>query len=363
MKRIVFVTLTLGNAGAERVSSLLIDYWAKNGYEVIVAQTEGNDTARNYPIDSKVNYRFIHSRCRFMPFKRLEDAFKLAKILKEYPDAIGIAFIRRSILTLGLAAFLSKSRFIVSERNDPRSVPNGKIAQTIRNFIFSHADACVFQTDEAKSYFPKKVQKKGYVIPNPINNNLPDINHGPRRKRVIAVCRLSPQKNLGMLVNAYASIASDFPEYTLEIYGKGPMEDELKAQILDLNMNDKIILRGFSNDVFKEMNDASVYVSSSNYEGISNSMLEALAMGMPCIVTDCPAGGARMVIENGVNGILVPVNDEKRMSEAIASVLSDEKMAKAMAKEAEKIRQMFSINQIGDAWIEVIDEVRSQRLQ
>ena len=363
MKKIVFVTLTLGSAGAERVSSLLIDYWAKNGYEVTVVQTEGDNTTANYPIDSKVNYRFVHSKCRFMPIKRLEDAFNVAKILKEYPNAVAIAFIRRSILTLGLAAFFTRSRYIVSERNDPRSVPNGKIAKKVRNYIFSRADACVFQTDEAKSYFPRKVQKKGYVIPNPINNNLPDINRGARRKRVIAVCRLSPQKNLEMLVNAYASIAPDFPDYTLEIYGKGPAEDKLRAQIKALNMNDKIILRGFSDDVFKEMNDAVVYVSSSNYEGISNSMLEALAMGMTCIVTDCPAGGARMVIESGINGILVPVNDEKRMSEAIASVLSDEKMAAEMAKEAEKIRHAFSINQIGDAWIEVFDHVSSQRIQ
>ena len=363
MKKIIFITLTLGNAGAERVSSLLIDYWAKNGYEVTVVQTEGDDTAANYPMESMINYHFVHSKSRFMPMKRIEDALQVAKILKQNPEAVGIAFIRRSILTLALAATLSRSKYIVSERNDPRSVPKGRIAKAIRNLIFSRADACVFQTDEAKSYFPEIVQKKGYVIPNPINNNLPDINRGTRRKRVIAVCRLSPQKNLEMLVNAYASIASDFPEYTLEIYGKGPVENKLKAQIQALNMNDKIILRGFSDDVFKEMNDAVVYVSSSNYEGISNSMLEALAMGMTCIVTDCPAGGARMVIESGINGILVPVNDEKRMSEAIASVLSDEKMAAEMAKEAEKIRHAFSINQIGDAWIEVFDHVSSQRIQ
>jgi len=357
MKKIIFVTLTLGNAGAERVSSLLINNWAQKGYEIEVIQTQSDDTSLNYDMTDKISYKFVKSKIHFMPLRRIDEAVKVSKILKQNPDAIGMAFVRRSILTLALAAFFSGNRIIVSERNDPRSVPKGRIAKSIRNMIFKNANACVFQTQEAMDYFPEKARKKGYIISNPINPDLPQINSGERKKRIIAVCRLSPQKNLEMLIRAFGSIAHLYPEYTLEIFGEGPERDKLQELIEKLNMERQIILKGFSRTIYDEMNNSKMYVSSSNYEGISNSMLEALAMGLPSVVTDCPAGGARMVIKNGINGILVPVNNQEQMSRALSELLGDEDGLKRISLEARKIREEYSIDEIGNQWIKVIDKV------
>ncbi len=223
-----------------------------------------------------------------------------------------------------------KNRIVFSERNNPRKVPIGWHQQALRNFAFRFADALVFQTEDARSYFPESVQKRGVIIPNPINGKLPPPIEGEREKTIVTACRLHPQKNLPMMINAFSMLADEFPEYKLVIYGQGVLEDELRAQIKALNLENRILLPGFASNILEKVAPCSMYVSSSDFEGISNSMLEALGMGLPAVVTDCPVGGARMVINSGENGILVPVGDTKAMYEAMRSILKDTAIADRM---------------------------------
>ena len=124
-------------------------------------------------------------------------------------------------------------------------------------------------------------------------------------------------------IYAFSMLADEFPEYKLVIYGQGVLEDELRAQIKSLNLEDRVLLPGFASNILEKVAPCSMFVSSSDFEGISNSMLEALGMGLPAVVTDCPVGGARMIIKSGENGILVPVGDTQAMYEAMRSILKD----------------------------------------
>ena len=121
-----------------------------------------------------------------------------------------------------------------------------------------------------------------------------------------------------------------------------------------MNLDNVVCLSGFASDIHSKMRDAAMYVSSSDYEGISNSMLEALGMGLPTIVTDCPVGGARMIIQDGKNGILVKVGDTLAFYSAMKKVIEDKEFSKRISKEAVKVKELYPIERISERWIEII---------
>ena len=225
----------------------------------------------------------------------------------------------------------------------------------VRNFIYYVADKCVFQTQDAKKYFPRRIQTKSKVIQNPINPNMPTRYKGAKQEVIITACRLSPQKNLPMLIQAFNMLLKNHPEYSLEIYGRGAQEEALRKLIHSMGLDEKVLLPGFAENIYDIMNQSSMYVSSSNYEGISNSMLEAMALGLPVVVTDCPAGGARMVVQDGENGLLVPVGDTESMYLAMKRVIEEPGLAERLGNEAYKVRERFAIEKIAREWLDVIE--------
>ena len=120
-------------------------------------------------------------------------------------------------------------------------------------------------------------------------------------------------------------------------------------------MENNVKFPGFVDDVDDRINRAMIYVSSSNYEGISNSMIEALAMGVPCICTDCPVGGAKMMIENHINGVLVPVGDFQKMYIEMLNIIENDDFRANISREAIKIRDIYSIIKITDMWENLIN--------
>ena len=147
-----------------------------------------------------------------------------------------------------------------------------------------------------------------------------------------------------------------FPEYTLCIYGEGTERQHLEEKIKLLGLENKVLLPGHSHNIYEEIRKAALFVSSSDYEGISNSMLEAMALGVPTICTDCPAGGARETIRNGENGLLVPVGDRQALAAAIGQVLSDDILAQSLSNESRKLREQLSAATVAQKWLEVIEK-------
>ena len=339
-KEIIIVTISLGNDGAERILTELARQWVHDGHHITVIQTSPNRYGNEYALEEGIEQIQIHTTSSNKVIRFIQKIKELIKILKTRPNATCLSFLSASSFILAISSWFVKNRIVFSERNNPRKVPIGWHQQALRNFAFRFADALVFQTEDARSYFPKSIQERGVIIPNPINGKLPPPIEGEREKTIVTACRLHPQKNLPMMINAFSMLADEFPEYKLVIYGQGVLEDELRAQIKALNLENRILLPGFASNILEKVAPC--------------SMLEALGMGLPAVVTDCPVGGARMVINSGENGILVPVGDTKAMYEAMRSILKDPALAAKLSQEAIKVRDKFPLCKIAKRWLDVL---------
>ena len=356
--RILFAIGTMGGGGAERNVSLLANDLIKRGYEVGILAVWGDELL--YDLDPHISYIPLNPKSHNKLEKFLKQIYKIRPSIKKYNPDLVISFLADVNACVLLRTRFMKCKIIVSERNDPHKDPSIRIFRLLRRMTYPFADGYVFQTVEARDYFGRILRNKSSVIiPNPVRNGLP-LHQDNHSGIIVTACRLAVQKNLPMLIDAFKIINEKYKEYKLYIYGEGELQGELVEYINSLNMQNSIELKGFNKNVCDRIDEAEIFALSSDYEGMSNSMLEALAMGMPVIVTDCPIGGARMLIENGVNGILVPVGDVEAMAKAMLELIEDENKRKSIAFNARKIRDDNSIESILGRWVDYIRELMGE---
>ncbi len=352
-KKVSCIIPMLGSGGAERVMSYIANYLDEKGHEVIIYTLLNDEEA--YSINSTVKHVHIDSTHKNKVLKQFKRIFNLRKKLKNDGSEVVISF---DLYTgIPAALFLGK-KVISSERNDPYSnIKKGSFWAHFRNYLYARVNTMVFQTEYAMGYFPKKVQNHGIIIPNPIPNNLPDRYEGERKKKIVAACRLHTQKNLPMMFACVTKILKKYPDYEFFLYGDGPRRAELLLHLSNCkqDIQDRFHLCGFVTDLPEKIIDAAMYISTSNFEGISNSMLEALALGIPTICTDCPAGGAAMAIQSGENGILVPVGDRVKMYEAMEYIINNPDKAEEMSIKAVEIREKWSTEKICSQWLNIVE--------
>lgn len=350
MPKITFVCMHLGYGGAERVMSILINYYVRIGWDVQVIMLYEN--VIDYPIPKEVEIIFLGWHTMRTPFEFIQRMTKLRRIIKG--DSV-IAFLYSPAFHTVFSLLGSGKKVIVSERCDPSKDPVGWLHPKLRDMAYVLADTVVFQTQEARDYFSGRIRKHSVIIPNPISETIPARFCGERKKVIVAAGRLEEQKNFPMLIQAFARLSQEKPDYILKIFGQGPLKDELKELAASLGVGERVTFPGYVRDVDEQMRDAALYVSSSDFEGISNSMLEALAMGIPTICTDCPVGGAREMIEDGVNGLLVSVGDVEGLYQAMTRVLDNPDLAGRLSDQAVKIRERLSEHNILSKWTELIE--------
>jgi len=177
-----------------------------------------------------------------------------------------------------------------------------------------------------------------------------------RRKIIVNVGKLSSQKNQTFLVQAFAKIADKFLEYQLHIYGEGDKRSELEALSQELDLQDRVILKGNVSGLAKQIEDAALFVLSSDYEGMPNALMEAMAMGIPSISTDCPCGGPDFLIQNGENGVLVPVGDVECLANTMEKLLQDREMADMLGCNAVKIADVLHPDVVHENWKHYIEQ-------
>lgn len=344
--KIVFVVPDMAGGGSERVISLLANEFVKRGIETAILSFAGHQQA--YPLDSRVETVSVgeasggNMEVRIRRLRLMRDYFRKNKGCTIFSfSTYGTGFVVLSTLFM-------KRNMLVSERIDPRSCDH----KTYRDFFYRFAYRLVCQTQEAVTCFPKAIQKKACVIGNPLDSAVPEPFEGTRRKSISTIGRLENQKNHRLLIEAFSIFSRDFPDYTLDIYGKGILEGELKELAREKGLESQVIFHGFCSNAREEIRDSSMFVLSSDYEGISNSMLEAMAMGMPVISTDCPIGGSRTSIQDGVNGLLVPMKDAQALAAAMKQVAKDPALAQKLSRNARKIRSECTVERIADRFLE-----------
>jgi len=284
----------------------------------------------------------------------------LHEFLKARPQATALAFLQPSIPMLLLAARGLPNKVVISERGNPERLMTKRYGLPFIRAYYGRADAAVFQTNAARECYPANVSSNGTVIPNPLKDNLPEPYIGKRNKNITTFCRISIQKNLPLLVRAFARLHQDHPDYRLRIIGDASnhegqlVRQQLMEHIQQLGLSDAVDMLPFNKNVHQNILQDAMYVNSSDYEGISNAMLEAMAVGLPVICTDCPIGGARAMIKHDENGLLVPVNDDEKLYEAMKLLVEDLAFAQQISSHAVHIRKVLDIKTIADLWLKVL---------
>lgn len=398
-KSVMMVISMMRGGGAERVSSLLMNEFYQAGHDVEYVLTSSKadevirtDLRQEIPLTilkeqyiSESVFHKIMTKCMRIYstlFCRMFESFKIAvpshfayvsfycqywkeikqlhEKMKANPDLIVMAFLQPSIPMVLLAARGLPNKIIISERDNPKRLMKKRYGRPFVKKYYVRADRVVYQTQDALDTYPVCVSKKGVVIPNPIKGNLPVSHTGIRNKTITTFCRISKQKNLPVLIDAFAMLHKEHPEYQLKIIGDATNEEGVavrkaaEAQIARLGIQDTVLWCPFSANVHSLIIEDAMYVNSSDFEGMSNAMLESMAIGMPVVCTDCPIGGAKAMIRDRENGMLVPVGDSKAMYMAMKEVIEDSDLAEKISKNAAKLRETLSLENIAKRWMELL---------
>lgn len=356
MEKQMHIAMLIGaltKGGAERVLVNLADYFVEKGYRVtMVTQYEREN---EYPLNRKVN-RIISDiteeetgRSRLLNFGRR--FLKLRKIWKkERPDVI-LSFIGKNNMMAILTSRFLNIPVAVSVRAEPSEEYYTPLLKWLARHLFARADGVILQTRRCFDFFPAKVRKKAVILKNPISQSFfRERYEGERDKTIVAVGRVDANKNHEMLIRAFAQIAEEFPAYRLIIYGEGELRPCLLDLIKELNLTDRILMPGSIDNVADVIYKSAIFVLPSNTEGTPNTLIEAMIMGLCVVATDCPCGGPADLIENGYNGILTPVMNEKKMKENLQILLNDLQKMEELGKNAAKTADIFRPEIVYGEW-------------
>ncbi len=355
-KKILFVITGLTSGGAERVMCTLSNNLClENDVTIATAlSTECfyplNDKVKRVQLGSVVNKknkltklttRFISGVNCFLRLKRLIKKNKYDVVVSFLPDT--------NMLSILVKMFsFNKFKLIVSERADPWQY--SKFKKWFERNLYYKADYIVCQAQNVVNFFKPKHQSKCVVIPNPIcKEAIPSCYTGERPNKIVAVGRLVHVKGFDLLINAFSKLPNNFKDYTLEIYGEGVLKDTLQKQIDGLSLNQKVFLMGAKKGVMNYVKDAKLFVMSSRHEGFPNALVEAMATGLPVISTDFKTGVAKEIVKSE-NGIVVPVEDEQALLNAMVELLSDEDRLKQLSKNNLKIIDELNEDKIVKIW-------------
>ena len=238
---------------------------------------------------------------------------------------------------------------MVSERVDPASYGIGRIWNALRALTYPLAAGLVIQVPSIRSFFPGYLQKRIWVIPNPVIR--PGVAAPVREPwpRILDVGRLNPQKGFDLLLEAFARVRPEFPEWRLDILGEGDERPALEAQVAQLGLEASCRLLGRRRDVLAQMRGAEVFVLSSRFEGFPNVLAEAMAAGMAVISFDCPTGPAQ-IIRQGVDGLLVPAADVAALAEAMVKLMGDPALRTSLATRAPEVLERFDEAAVFAEW-------------
>lgn len=357
MKTIVFYIATLTRGGAERVMVNLANYFVKQNYRVLILTLEPDEGL--YEIDPEVEHRVLT-----MPEdgSRISNAFgritQVRRTLREVKADALVSFIGKTNLRAILAGLFTKTKVFVSVRSAPGREYGSRLQRLLARTLFCFADGCVFQTEQARDFFPKAVRRKSRIIYNALSAQCVDKRYtGVRKREIVTAGRMDKVKNHALLVDAFSLMVKEHPELTLTIYGDGDCMAAVRDQAERLKLTDKINLKGDCRDVPEQMKDAGVFVLSSDFEGMPNAVAEAMALGIPVVSTDCPSGGARALVHDGETGFLVPVRDPERMASAALRILDDEALAQRLSDNGYAFSLTLHPDRIHRQWQNYIEEV------
>ena len=333
MKALIVIP-NLGSGGAERNAVNLANLLQKNSAEVLILRFLDDQPFYNTVSEIRMESCGVAMASRTGLSFKLSMAVHAGKCLKtirktirEFHPDIVISFLKEADILVWLARLGKSFPWAASERNDPAT--RTLAMQYLLKKIYKDASLMIFQTQGTADCYPG-VRKKA-ILPNLMDlQAFPDPDDETAPLEIVTAGRLVPAKNHSLLLQAYRRALPDLKHDTrLVIYGAGPLQEELEKQIRNMNLVDKVSLRPPQRDLLKRIRNAAVYVCSSDYEGYSNALTEAVLMGLPVISTDCRTGSAAELIDPDT-GILVPCGNEASLTEALITIINNDNMRRHM---------------------------------
>ena len=330
--KILFIVRSIGYGGASKQLALTANAMAKRGHDVAIYSYNMNVLKQE--LDSKVKYIPQSELCRNKLEEYMFSPWRIRREIQRRKADIVVSWRANAGCFTSLACLgLNHVKHVFSERTDPYTETSFFLKIATR--FCRWADGGVFQTEMARDYYGKKMAKRSVVIPNPIPDNtvLPEIVPiEQRQKKVAWVGRFfMKQKRMDVMVKAWAEVHKKHPDYILVFYGDGADTNLTQQMVQDMGLSESVEFKGAVKGVIDIIKDHAMLVMTSDYEGIPNTILEAFIAGVPVVTTDCSHGGARVLIDNGKQGLIATCGDLHDVAEKICLLLEDSTMAQTCA--------------------------------
>lgn len=368
-KRIVIFIHSMGAGGAERVTANLANYWAERGWEitVITLAARSFDFYQLHPAIGRISLNLAGESCNIAAglWQNLHRVMALRRLLHKIQPDIALGMMTSSSVLLALAATGLRISVVGSEHIHPPTYPLNAIWEGLRRLAYRRLDAVAALTNESAAWLRTHSNARRVpVIPNaalwPLPVQEPKISPNsvcpPGRKVLLATGRLEAQKGFDWLVDAFASLARNHPDWDLVILGEGPLRPVIERQMQAACMEKQVFLPGRVGNLGAWYERADLYVMSSRFEGFGNTLAEALAHGLPAVSFDCDTG-PRDIIRHGIDGLLVPPADVASLGAALDRLMGDAALRERFAERAVEARERFSITRIAGMWEELFEEV------
>ncbi|NLY65292.1 MAG: glycosyltransferase family 4 protein [Alcaligenaceae bacterium] len=369
--KIMLLVSSMNAGGAERVAATLANAWVRQGHQVVLMPCFSKGSGISfYPLDAAVQVKWLADDLpRQKWLGRLGKPLILRKRFKhERPDVI-ISFLTNVNVTALLAGKGLGIPVIVCERTNPVVSNNtGPLLKTLRNKLYPLADAVMIQTEAAARSFVEDVLpglSKVVVIPNPLPDGIEKMISGniacccdaSERKVLAAMGRFVPAKQFDLLVDVFASVAPDYPDWDLCIWGDGPQRQVLLDKTRKMTCASRISLPGKTSEPWKVLSHAQAFVMTSRVEGFPNVLLEAMALGLPVISFDCPSGPAELT-KQGTVGLLVRLNDRLELEKAIRRLLGDEEYRGVLGQRGKQsVWARYKLDEVLLQWDQLFEQV------
>lgn len=369
--KLLFLIHSLSMGGAERVTVNLANHWATKGWNVSIATLTGHGEDF-YPLHPSVDRIRLglagESGGMFSALAGNAARIRaVRRVLLEHRPDVAVGMMTTANVLLALAASGTGIPVIGSERIHPPALPVGRPWAVLRRWAYGRLDALVALTRPSAAWLQRYTQaRRIVVIPNavpwplPVGApvRLPEELLPADRHVLLAVGRLNEQKGFDLLLRAFVLIAARFPAWDLVIVGDGPERPALEQMVRDLGLAQRVVLAGRAGNVGDWYRRADLYVMSSRFEGFPNTLVEAMAHGVPAVSFDCATGPAD-IIRDGVDGLLVPPEDVERLSDTLARLMSDDAQRLRLASRAVEARERFSLERVASMWEDLFAEVGS----
>lgn len=367
MKKIAFFHPYFAFGGVEKTNIRLSKYFREHGYEVDFLSLSFTDHFKKEMNDMGIQRITLRADRTIGAIPELKRYMVSQQQNAEQLYMISCQNFANIITALSIPKNREKIKVIFSERLHPAEFrfngkeKKGRVILFLMKLFYKKADAVVANSKETAKEIERITGVETRAIYNPtLTGNYEELAKEPVEQEwfeqdipiIISTGRLAYEKGYDTLLRAFAKVLKEI-DSRLVIIGEGEERAELEKLAKELHIDEKVWMPGYDANPYRYVSRADVFVLSSRFEGLPNTLIEALAVGTPCVSTRCKSGPEEILLD-GEGGLLVDVDDEEQMAKAICETLTNREAADGMLKKARKMLYRFTPNEVGKQYEDLL---------